>query len=485
MPMAEQKYLITTAIDYVNDVIHIGHAYEKVVADALARYYRALHGNDKTFFLTGTDEHGQKVAQSAERAGLTPQEFTDKIAEQDKAEIVSLHVSFDRFIRTTDADHVAQAQAFWQKVSDKGDIYEAEYTGLYCVGDEAFLTSSDIMDGKCPNHPTLELKTITEKNYFFRLSAYQEFLTDYFKEHEGFVQSQLRRNEMIGFLERGLEDVAISRRKASVSWGIEVPNDPDQVIYVWFDALINYLTAGLQAGFWDDDTKIIHFVGKDINRWHSLLWPAMLASAGYKLPDTIVAHGFLSLNGQKISKSIGNVIKPSELTDKYGVDVVRYYLLRYTKLDADADLSLAHLEETYNADLANGLGNLVSRVAKLCETNKAANVHDPWDFAQVSDHYPEYRQAVESYDFNQALAEVWALIAKANQELSEQAPWTLAKKPGKEKEIAQILHQQIAYVLDIAELLLPFMPETAQKIRTQFSQKHIKLEQSLFPRLNP
>lgn len=484
-----QKFLITTAIDYVNDVIHIGHAYEKIVADCYVRFLREVHGAENVHFVTGTDEHGQKVQKAAEAKGVSPKQFADEISAADKQEMESLQISFDRFIRTTDEDHVAQVNDFWQKVYDAGFIYQGEYTGLYCEGDEAFVTASDLVHGKCLNHPHTVLKTVTEKNYFFKWSEFTNFLGDHIAKNPNFIPVEVRRNEMLGFLKGGLNDLTISRSKEAVSWGIAVPSDPGQVIYVWFDALINYLTYGLSINAWDEDTTIVHFVGKDILRWHTLLWPAMLNAAGYnKLPNTVVAHGFLGLNGQKISKSIGNVIRPSELVEKYGVDVVRYYLLRYTRLDSDADLDLKHLEEVYNADLANGLGNLVSRVAKLCDSSQFKNTRDleanakhigTKDYLETN---KPVKSALESFNFSQSLIQIWLLIDNANQYIDERKPWSLAKNESFE-ELHSVLQNCVDSIIEVAQLLKPFMPNTADKILDQYQTFSVKARMSLFPRL--
>lgn len=476
------KYLVTTAIDYVNDVIHIGHAYEKIVADCFVRHVRLVHGGENIYFVTGTDEHGQKVQKAAENAGITPKEFADKIVEQNKKEFASLQISYDRFIRTTDEDHVEFVHEFWNKVKDAGFIYEGEFTGLYCEGDEAFITPSELVDGKCPNHPNTELKNVTEKNYFFKWHEFAGFLGDYIAQNEAFIPSKIRRNEMLAFLDKGLTDITVSRTKEAVSWGIPVPGDDTQVIYVWFDALINYLTAGLAKGFWDNDTTVTHFVGKDILRWHALLWPAMLDAALYKLPDTIVAHGFLELNGQKISKSIGNVIRPSELVEKYGTDVIRYYLLRYTRLDDDADLSIDHLEKVYNADLANGLGNLVARIAKLCETSGFVNERESITYKDAINAYPKVQDAIEAFDYPKALGEIWAEITALDVIINTQEPWSLIKEE-KLTETHEVLGEYIPKIITVATLLQPFMPKTSETILEQYSQKEIKAQKPLFPRL--
>ncbi len=468
-----KKFYVTTAIDYTDDVIHIGHAYQKIVADVVARYHLLL--GKEVFFLTGTDEHGGKVENAAEKAGELPKDFADRISAADQKELDSLNISYNRFIRTTDPDHIEIVNGFWKKVKAAGDIYAADYEGLYCGGCEGYITESDLVDGKCPYHPTKKLQTLKEKNYFFRWSKYQEFLEKYIKNHPEFVQPESRRNEMLAFLDRGLKDIPISREK--LKWGIPVPGDPSQVIYVWFDALINYI-SGAPEGFWPAD---LHLLGKDNTRWHALLWPAMLKSAGLELPKTIYAHGFISLEGKKISKSIGNIIRPSELVQKFGVDAVRYYLLRIKNFEDDGDLSLDKLTEVYNADLANGLGNLVSRVAKLCEKSELKF------FLKNQRPLVNKNKKLEEYKFNEALGEIWQKIATLDKIIDTEKPWKLTqneelriKNKGPLEETLQLL---VAGIREIAVLLEPFLPETSQKIQEQFAGPEIKAGAPLFPRI--
>lgn len=354
------KFFVTTASDYTNDVIHIGHAYQKLLADALARYHRLV--GDKTNFLTGTDENGQKVAKSAAEHHKTPKDFVDEIAQADKDQWQSLNISYDRFFRSTDEDHVKFAQEIYLKCKAAGDIYLSKYEGLYCEGCEAYYDESELTDGQCPFHPTKKIQKLSEDNYFFRLSKYQSFLISYMEKHPEFVWPETKRNEVLAFIKRGLRDFSVSRQ--SLTWGISVPDDPKQKLYVWFDALLYYLTYGVEEKCWPADVQIL---GKDNSKFHAIYWPAMLKSAGYELPKTILVHDFITLNGQKISKSLGNVIRPSELVEKFGADGVRYFFLRYGPLTSDIDISLDKIKETYNADLANGLGNLVARIAKLGE----------------------------------------------------------------------------------------------------------------------
>lgn len=458
------KYFVTTAIDYTNDVVHIGHAYQKILADILARYHRLL--GDETFFLTGTDEHGQKVEKSAREQGIEPKKFVDEIAAKDKSEWDSLNISYDRFIRTTDKDHIKFAQDLYLKSKAAGDIYLHKYEGLYCEGCEAYLEESDLVEGKCPFHSNREPIKLAEENYFFKLSRYQRFLEDLLTNNRGFVVPETKRNEILSFVKRGLKDFSVSRK--NVKWGIPVPDDPDHTIYVWFDALINYLTFGVEKDCWPAN---VHVLGKDNQRFHAIYWPAMLKSAGYELPKTILVHDFISLNGQKISKSLGNVILPSELTKQFGVDGVRYFFLRYGPLTNDVDITTNRIKEVYNADLANNLGNLVARVAKLCETAGTNVVTEQKSFDK------EIVQLIENYQINTALQKLWENTDSLNKKIDAEKLWReTAKKQDILQEIVQSL-RQIAYNLQ------PFLPETAEKIEKQFKGPEIKSGQTLFPRI--
>lgn len=459
-----KKFYITTAIDYTNDVIHAGHSYQKILADALARYHRLL--TDETFFLTGTDEHGQKVQKSAEEKDIDPKEFVDEIAKQDKTEWDSLNVSYDRFIRTTDEDHVKFAQEFYLKSKANGDIYLDEYEGLYCEGCEAYYDESDLVDGKCPFHPTKEIQRIKEENYFFRLSKYQKFLKEYIENNPDFVVPDKKRNEILSFIKGGLKDFSVSRK--NVSWGIPVPDDPKHTIYVWFDALINYLTYGQEKNCWPAD---VHVLGKDNQRFHAIYWPAMLKSAGYPLPKAILVHDFFSLNGQKISKSLGNVIRPSELVEKYGVEAIRYHFLRFGPLTNDVDITFDKIEESYNADLANGLGNLVARIAKLCELVDFDNSDK-----DISSFSNNVKQNLDQFRVNAALDSIWDEISKNDSLVNKTELWKDTDKK------LDTLNKIVDSIKQIAFDLQPFLPETAAKIQKQFSGK-IKSGEPLFPRL--
>lgn len=462
------KFYITTAIDYTNDVIHAGHAYQKILADALARYHRLI--GDKTFFLTGTDEHGQKVEKSAKEEGIEPQLFVDKIAAADKAEWDNIYISYDRFIRTTDEDHKKFVQEFYLKVKKTGDIYLSKYEGLYCEACENYLEESELIDGKCPFHPYKEPVKIQEENYFFKLSKYQDFLVKHIEENPKFVVPEAKRKEILSFIKAGLRDFSISRQ--NVKWGIPVPDDPKHTIYVWFDALINYLTYGVEKNCWPADT---HVLGKDNLRFHAVYWPAMLKSAGYELPKTILTHDFINLNGQKISKSLGNIIKPSELVNQFGIDGVRYFFLRFGPLTGDIDISKDRIKEVYNSDLANGLGNLVARVAKLCQTSQLEFNPTAADIR----NFQEYNKHLENFQVNNALDFIWEKISQADKYIDSKKPW---EQEG--EELKQTLTNLVKEIREITILLKPFMPKTAEIIEQQFKGPEIKSETPLFPRIN-
>jgi len=460
-----KKYYVTTAIDYANDVVHIGHSYQKILADVLARYYRLQ--NFETYFLTGTDEHGQKVENKAKEKGVEPKKFVDETAKQDEAEWKALNISFDRFIRTTDDDHIKFAQEFYLKSKANGDIYLDKYEGLYCEGCEAYLNESDLIDGKCPFHPNREPIKISESNYFFRLSKYQEFLENLIENNPEFVQPESKRKEVLSFVKAGLKDFSVSRQ--NVTWGIPVPDDTKHTIYVWFDALINYLTYGVEKNCWPAD---VHILGKDNQRFHAIYWPAMLKSAGYPLPKTILVHDFMTLNGQKISKSLENVIRPTELIRKLGVDGVRYYFLRYGPLVNDVDISLEKIKDSYNSDLANGLGNLVARVARLCETNNVKPSK-----TTINNFDKLVSEAVERYRVDWALEEIWKKINSLDILINQHELWKDTKKK------ILILADITESIRQIAYDLKPFLPETAEKIEKQFAGPKIKSEDALFPRI--
>lgn len=466
----KEKFYITTAIDYINDVIHIGHAYQKIVADVLARYHRLL--GEKVFFLTGVDEHGSKAEAAAKKSKLEAKDWCDKISKADKEQLQSLNISFDRFIRTSDEDHKKTVVDFWQKVEKNNDIYLGEYTGIYCEGCEEFITEKDLIDGKCPLHPNLTPKKLTEENYFFRWSKYKDFLKDYIKSHPRFVLPESRKNEMLNFLE-DIKDIPVSR--PSVKWGIPVPGNPKHTIYVWFDALINYI-SGAPDGFWPAD---IHLLGKDNARWHALFWPAMLKSAGYELPKTVYVHGFLSLNGKKISKSLGNIIRPNELVKEFGADPVRYFLLKIKPLADDSDISIEKIKETYNGELANGLGNLLERVFTLIINNNIKLETQTPD-KEIKEFEKNYHFHMQNFQLLEALREIFSFIKQLDKYIDEKKPW--------QNPDPVVLNYLFNNIEKILVLLEPFMPEKikqaqiyAEKVKTGKIAEGEKL--NLFPRI--
>jgi len=468
------KFYLTTAIPYVNAGPHVGYALEIVQADVIARFQRLL--NKDVFFLTGSDENSLKNVQTAEEQNISTKELVDKNAKKFEDLKETLNLTFDDFIKTTEKRHIEGAQKLWLSCK-KEDIYKKKYKGLYCVGCESFYTKKDLVDGKCPEHNT-KPEIVEEENYFFKLSKYQDFLKDLISKDKIKITPKTRKNEVLAFIERGLEDFSISRsKKRAHNWGIPVPNDPEQIIYVWFDALANYITAldwqnngPLFKKHWPTD---IHFIGKGISRFHAIYWPAMLESAGLSLPKEIFIHGYITINGKKISKSLGNVVDPKKLTEEYGVDAVRYYLLREIPAYSDGDFSIQRFKEVYNADLANGLGNLIARVAKLCERSS-------FEFKDYKTELSEeYKKDLNSFKFDSVIKSIWEEIRSLDRYLDKKAPWKIKE----EKELKTVLQEAIDNIRQIAYELQPFLPETSSKIKEQFKEPKIKSEKSLFPRL--
>ncbi len=483
MTQEKKKVFITTAIDYTNDVIHIGHAYQKILADCLARFFRSEKGEENVFFTTGTDEFGTTNEKAALKRDVPPQQHVDEISAKDKAQLDALDISYDRFIRTTDSDHQKAAAAFFQKSYDNGDIYKDTYEGLYCEGCEAHKTLSELNEaGQCLFHTTREIQKVAEENYFFKWSKYADFLKELIESEELLVLPESKRNEMLAFIESGINDIPITRPKHKVSWGIDCPIDNTQVIYVWFDALINYYTAAEPKGFWDDDTQIIHVLGKDNARWHALLWPAMLKSVGYRLPNVVYVHSFINLNGEKISKSLGNVILPTELVEKYGVDPVRYYFLKHGPIVDDVNISIERFEEVYNADLANGLGNTVARIAKLAENSGLEFETDSGEKVEWSQ---EQLSNWTNYRVDLVLQKIWQKLSGIDNDINHYEPWKLLESNDEELQriFKQTLDDEIAKLRTVTKMLKPFLPSTAEKILTQFKGPKIKAERPLFPRI--
>ena len=462
MPDKKARY-ITTTLPYVNSDPHIGHAFELIQADALSRYWRIL--GHEVFFNTGTDEHGQKIAEKADQEGISRQVYVDQYANKFNKLKDALNLSFDNFIRTSAPEHQVAVQAIWKKCRDKGDIYKKSYKGLYCVGDEMFLRESDLVDGRCPNHPNVDPVEIEEENYFFKLSNYQKQLEEYLSDTTRTV-SEPYRKWALEFVSDGLEDLSISRNKSRLDWGIPVPDDNEQVMYVWFDALTNYISTlgwpndieGKFEKFWIEG-ETLQLAGKDQVRFQSIIWQAMLMSADIKQTDKIVYHGFINSGGQKMSKSLGNVISPYELVEKYGTEATRYLLLRHVHPSEDTDITSERLDEWYTANLVNGLGNLVARVMKMAEIHLEEPVVRP----EATDLPDEYTNAFANFNLQQAGDYIWLLIGKLDERIATEEPFKLVKiESEKAKTIIRELVQEI-YI--IARLLNPIMPETCRIIK--------------------
>ena len=482
--MKDRLYL-TTTLPYVNADPHIGFALEIVQADILARYQRLL--GKEVFFNTGTDEHGVKILRKAEDRGIETQKYVDEYAEKFKNLAKLLNIETDNsdynFIRTTDDHHKKAAQAFWQKCLEVGDIYKKQYQIKYCVGCELEKTDSELVDGKCPLHLNLEIELIDEENYFFRFSKYQQALLNLY-QNPNFVVPSSRLKEISNFVSTGLQDFSISRVKSKMPWGIEVPNDPDQVIYVWFDALVNYISA---IGWPDNQDKFtkwwpgIQVAGKDNLRQQSAMWQAMLLSAGLEPSKQIMIHGFITSNGQKMSKSLGNVVNPLAIVEEYGAEALRYYLAREITPFEDGDFTVEKFKTAFNSNLANGLGNLTSRVVKMAAQNGVeAKEEDliPAEELIITDFYQEYRGFMDSYEISKAADFIWTQIQEADLFIQNTQPFKLVKTNPEEGK------KHIAYLLGalwrISVALLPIMPETAKKI--QLVVKSGELDSPLFMR---
>ena len=469
-----EDFFVTTAIDYVNAEPHIGHAYQKIAADVLARWNKIL--GKKVFFLTGTDEHGKKVSDTAESIGKTPKEFTDEVSLKFKEAWKALNINYDRFIRTTDKDHEKTVLEFVDRINKAGDIYKGKYSGWYCVGCERFYTETELPDKICPDHKK-PLEEISEEAYFFRLSKYEKFLLDLYENHPEFVLPDVRRNEIKNRVKEGLQDLCITR--TTFDWGIPFPLEKGHVIYVWFDALINYYTAVKDKGFWPAD---VHLLGKDNGWFHAVIWPAMLKSAGIELPKTVFIHGFLTFNGSKMSKSLGNVISPVTLVNKYGADAIRYYCMRQIPFGEDGDFSEEALVSRINSELADSLGNLVNRVLVLAEKTFDGVVPDSKGdekFGKLTvDVLEKVKKYIDEYQFNNALNETFYFINELNKYVNDNKPWEIKDK----EKLAEVIYTLLEGVRFISILLYPFMPETAENINEQlgldkkFSKESLKWE---------
>lgn len=473
------KFYITSAIPYVNSFPHVGHALEFVQTDTIARYHKLL-GED-VLTLSGGDENALKNVQAAEKASVPVQEFVDKNNKLFEELTTRLNARYDVWQKGSDQKHhFPSSQKLWKLCKQNGDIYEKSYEGLYCVGCEIFYEPEELNDqGECLEHPGKPLQKVKEKNWFFRLSKYEQQIKQKIQNAELEIVPQKRKNEVLAFLNRGLQDISISRsNERAKNWGVPVPGDPTQRIYVWFDAL-NIYQSGIGFG-WDETTykkrwpADLHVIGKGITRFHAVYWPAFLLSAGLELPKKIFVHEYFTVNGQKMSKTLGNVIDPTMLIEKYGVDPLRYYFLAKFSPFNDGDFSEEEFKKTYNADLANGLGNLVARVAKLAS---ALNFQlSTFNFTDLNTG--AYKKALEEYRFNDALAAVWEKIKAADKHINDNEPWKLTGDA-----LNDILEKAINQIVEIATLLQPFLPGTTEKILKQFSEQPIKPQPPLFPRL--
>lgn len=471
-----EKFFVTTPIYYVNDVPHIGHAYSTFVADTLARYNRKLLGEKNVWFSTGTDENSQKTVEAAAKKGMDIGKYTDELARTWQLTFEKLGFSFNDFIRTTEPRHKEAVDFFLLKMVDSGDVYKGHYEGWYCVGHEAFMKESELVDGKCPDH-NRKAEWLKEENYFFRLSKYQKPLLEFFDAHPQWIVPASRFNEVKSFVKQGLEDISITRQ--SQKWGIPLPSDPSHVIYVWIDALINYLTTvGYPGEQYKEWWPAVHVIGKDIIKFHCIIWPAMLMSAGVELPQQVAVNGFFTIDGKKISKSLGNAIHPLDLTKQYGNDAVRYFLFREIPFGSDGDFSASKLRDRYTSDLANGLGNLVSRTTNMLEKYADGKFKQERTIGDVET--APIRNAIGQYKFDDALKKIWQLIDDSNALIDTKEPWKMAK--GGDTELPSFLNELANRVLDIAELLEPFLPENVVKIRKAFEQP-VKKAEPLFPRL--
>lgn len=491
----KKRILITTPIYYVNDKPHIGHAYTTLAADVFTRFFRTQ--GKEVFFLTGTDEHGLKIAEIAEKVGKTPKQICDENSKSFKKAWQNLRIEYDYFIRTTDKRHEEAVKKFIENLKEKNAIYEKEYKGLYCVGCEKFLTEKDLVDGLCPDHKR-KPEIISERNYFFKMDL--KGVKKLIETKKLKILPRRAEKEVLGLLNQDLEDFSISRQKERVKWGIDFPFDKNQTVYVWVDALLNYISA---IGYGDNkeefkkwwlNARVIHLLAKDILKFHAIYWPAMLLSVGIKAPDEEFIHGFFTINGQKMSKTLGNFIDPNDLVKKFGAEATRYLLLSQFSFNQDGDIKEEKFVDKYNSDLAQGLGNLVSRVLTLGERYGKQIVVQDSNTNLITQAWKDYKKQMESFCFNEALATIWKILSYCDKYISNAKPW---EKMNNEEEFQKILGELIYILANVSLMLYPVMPETSEKIlaflklqnipRQEWSAQKLLLKKQspLFPKKEP
>ena len=484
-----KPFYITTPLYYVNAKPHIGHAYTNILCDTFARF-RRLRG-EKVFFLTGTDEHGTKIERTAREAGKEARQYVDEMVPQFKSLWELLGIEYDFFIRTTDDEHKRIVQDILRDLEARGEIYKASYQGWYCTPCESFWTELQLAEGKCPDCRR-DVQELAEENYFFRMSQYQKWLIEYVETHPDFVRPEIRRNEILGFLREPLEDLCITRPRARLAWGIDYPASKDHVVYVWFDALINYVSATryktVREKWGDAWPAEVHMVGKDILRQHAVYWPVMLKACGLAMPGTVLAHGWWTMAGAKVSKSRGNAVDPVELVKKYGVDALRYFLLREVTIGNDGAFSEDLLAERYTTDLANDFGNLWFRFASMLEKYFGGKIPDydkkslpTFAFAEI---FGKVNEAMSDYDPRTAMAALWGRLTFLNQSIEENKPWVMAKDPAQKEKLAGFLAGLGEWVVHLAVLLVAFLPGTAKKIleRSQLPTEWVLKKEEDFTR---
>jgi methionyl-tRNA synthetase len=474
-----KRYYITTAIDYPNAAPHLGHTLEKVAADVIARYHR-LRGHD-TYFSIGLDENSQHVVQAAQANNVDLVTWTNKMDEAFRLAWTKLDVSYDRWIRTTEERHFRASQEMLRRARERGDIYKSIYSGWYCPNDNTFYQDEDLVNGRCPDHPSIVPEWLEEENYFFALSKYSDRLLAHINEHPDFIVPTVRQSEIVGVIRQGLRDFAVSRRvnRAREPWGVPFPGDPEHVIYVWFDALTNYVTA---AGFPDDIAMFerywpadAHVIGKNITRFHCLYWPAMLMSAGLSLPKQVAVHGFMTLEGERISKTTGNIVEPVKLVDEFGVDAIRYYLLRNLSFASDRDFSRDGLIQRYNDELYKDLGNLLNRVVTMVNRYRSGTIPVPGPAGELENDLQRVaagsrrhaEDELEAWEIGNALHSIWNFVRRTNQYLEQSKPWLLAPQPEKEAQLDTVLYSAAEALRLLAIYLAPFIPDASNRILSQ------------------